>query len=674
MTALTCRLARSGSRTPWGLGSRRLLILPLLAALLTAASLGRAQPSAARYERGACSFEGAASLAGKVECGSLLVLEDRARPDGRTVRLSVAVLKATGPSPKPDPVVYLSGGPGGRGIEGVEGWLARPFARDRDIVLVDQRGTGSSGPLCPDSAKEIVRLMAQDLSPADDIAQNVAVARRCLEDLRRRGVDPTAYASAATAVDLNTLRSALGYEQWNLLGISYGTRLALTAMRDDPQGIRSVVLDSTFPPAEDFYRNLSLSVGPALDRLGADCAAVPSCRQSVGDLRAEVTAFEAELAQHPLSLRIDDPEYVPGGTFVVNPQDLRFVIGEQLVFGSSRAVLPAFVHAWRMGNTESLAALFRITAQVLGGHDVGKYYAVQCFEEMPFSDAGLDASGVPAAFHDAARAVCADWKLPSADARENEPVRSPIPALLLAGELDPRAPAEFSRRAVARLEHGQLIEVPGAAHNTLGEGCVGDVVAVFLDDPSRRPDSSCLARRQALAPLGAVHVTSGPLTLLRATRRGELATLLWLGASLLVLLSAAVIWPLRGVWRWRRGKRATAGQMPRGSVRSRRLKMAAHASLGLGALVAWVLVLALVRASLRLFSGQYALAIVLGLPDVAALFVLPKVVLLTTLGSLVAAVLAWRQPAWSRFERWHYLLTLGAAVAMLAFLVRYQLF
>jgi pimeloyl-ACP methyl ester carboxylesterase len=150
------------------------------------------------------------------------------------------VLKAAGPNPKPDPVVYLSGGPGGRGIETVSSWRDRAFSRDRDIVLIDQRGTGSSDPLCPESAKEVIELMAKDLSPSEDVEQNVQVAQRCLDSLRQRSIDPGAYGSAVTVGDLEALRVQLGYGSWNLLGISYGTRLALTATRDRPEGIRSV--------------------------------------------------------------------------------------------------------------------------------------------------------------------------------------------------------------------------------------------------------------------------------------------------------------------------------------------------------------------------------------------------------------------------------------------------
>ncbi len=426
--------ARVARRSPMLLAA-----LPIVFGILLSSQRVYAQPLP-RYERGPCTFHGADSLGSKAECGTLLVHEGSG-PNHRTLRISVAVLKAPGAKAKPDPVVYLSGGPGGRGMDDAHAWLTRPFARERDIVLVDQRGTGQSDALCPDAAKDVVRLMARDLSPADDMAGNVAIARRCLRDLRQRGRNPVDYSSAATAMDLERLREALGYEKWNLLGISYGARLGLTVMRDHPEGIRSVVLDSPFPPSEDFYLTLRQSSRAALQRLTADCAAAPSC--STVDIEAGLAAFEAELASRPLALDMDDPEIAPGGTFVLNVQDLRFLVTELLAFGSTRAVLPAFVHAWRMGHRDSLVALFKVMAHAFDGHDVGKYYAVQCHEEMPFSVlGGLDRTANPGegasyvAFHDAAPWVCADWGLPVAPVRENAPVRSAIPALLIAGELD----------------------------------------------------------------------------------------------------------------------------------------------------------------------------------------------------------------------------------------------
>ena len=279
---------------------------------------------------------------------------------------------------------------------------------------------------------------------------------------------------------------------------------------------------------------------------------------------------------------------------------------------------------------------------------------------MPFASP-LGATGT--AFHDAARAVCADWLLPSAAPAENEPVRSAIPTLLLAGELDPRAPTDFARHALPLLEHGVLIEVPGAGHGVLRVGCAGQVAASFLDDPSREPEAACLTQHKAVDPLGAAHATTGPLHLLRALRHGAWGLPLALAAALLVMLSAIALWPVGALWRRRRGRPTSAA------------KAGGHLALFLGGLASWAFVVGLARASLRLLGGDHALAIVLGLPgDATALFALPKILLLAAVGGLVLGALAWRRAAWSRFERGHFVLTLAAEAATVVLLAHLQLF
>ncbi|WP_428262137.1 alpha/beta fold hydrolase [Haliangium sp.] len=661
------------------------LPLLLLGAAMALGKVAMAAPDIPRYERGACSFEGADALGARIECGTLLVHEDPLEPDQRIVKVAVAVLKASGGTVRPDPLVYLSGGPGEGGLSAAASWLAHPLAQHRDIILVDQRGTGRSDPLCPDLAKEVTHILAEDLTPAQDIARNRAAAGRCLTSLRERRRDPNAYSSAATAADLETLRELLGYEEWNLLGVSYGTRLALTAMRDVPDRIRSVVLDSPFAPQDDFYELMAGAFAPALARLAADCTQDARCAQGETDLNAETQAFLDELEQRPLVLRIDDPDLFPNGIFVLNRQDLQMLLGFQIRDAGVRAVLPALVRAWRRGHTESLALLVKIHAQVSSSIDLGKYYAVQCFEEMPFSAraGALDATRPATAFLDAATAVCADWTSAPADARENQPVDSAIPTLLLAGELDFGTSTANARRTAAYLSRGTVIEVPGAGHSVSGHGCVAQVMAAFVDDPDQPLDASCMAAYATPPPLGELRLSSGPLRLFRGLQGGQPGGLLGLAGALMVLALALVVWPLRGLWRRRRRSRADPGSRPGDHSRSaepvrpssRRLKTLAYVALGLAALAAWIFIVGLAAAIGGLMDGDYALAVVAGLPsDTGALFVLPKATALLVIGAVTATARCWRDPSWSRFERVHYLLTMVGAVAVLAILVAYELF
>jgi pimeloyl-ACP methyl ester carboxylesterase len=396
----------------------------------------------------------------------------------------VVVLRAAGPRVAPDPVVFLSGGPGQAALPALGAFREQPWRAARDLIIVDQRGTGLSAPLCPEAREDVLRAVARDLSTKEDLAAHREVARRCRQSLRARGVDPDRYDSAATAADLDDLRRAMGIERWNLLGISYGTRLALTAMRHHPEGIRSVVLDSVYPPGEDLYGTPSLAT--ALERLEAECAASPDCREAGVGPEASFAALEADLASHPLVL----PEGVTGlppGPFVVNPQDLRLVVDFFIHFNEVRVALPTLLRQWQAGQTGSLAHLF---SAVVGELDLGKYFAVQCREGLSHQGVPRGPAAAPRAFIDGLAEACEAWGAVPLEPRETAPVTSDIPVLLLSGEHDQRAPRDWARRAAASLPNSTLLEV-STGHGVVFHPCAAGAVAAFLSHPERRPDATC---------------------------------------------------------------------------------------------------------------------------------------------------------------------------------------
>jgi len=176
-----------------------------------------------------------------IECGYLLVPENRAKPGNTpTIELAFAIVYAPTEDVQPDPIIYLAGGPGGNAVADVESWLEIPYLGDRDLILLDQRGTGYSLPSlnCPE-----VEAGEEEVEAGEDNGTEA-----CRDRLIDEGVDLQAYNSAENAADVADLRVALEYDEWNLYGISYGTRLALTVMRDHPEGVRSVIIDSVYPP------------------------------------------------------------------------------------------------------------------------------------------------------------------------------------------------------------------------------------------------------------------------------------------------------------------------------------------------------------------------------------------------------------------------------------------
>ena len=245
-----------------------------LGAALTvlALALGARAHAAPPFEPGACAFPLPPSrTAASVRCGALVVPENRDEPTGRTLRLAVAVFKNPSATTASDPIVYLSGGPGGSALEYLRYTFDPLFAglspSGRDVVVFDQRGVGVSQPAL-DCALETGTL--------DDWLS-------CGERLRATA-DLGQYHTAWNAADVNDLRIALGYDRINLWGASYGTRLALDVMRDYPQAVRSVVLDSVYPPDVDLQVDAPANAQRAFDHLFASCAAEASCAAAFPDL------------------------------------------------------------------------------------------------------------------------------------------------------------------------------------------------------------------------------------------------------------------------------------------------------------------------------------------------------------------------------------------------------
>ncbi|MEZ4660778.1 MAG: alpha/beta fold hydrolase [Caldilineaceae bacterium] len=321
-----------------------------------------------------------------ITCGYLTVPEDRTKTDGLTLDIAVAVIDSYSYTPRPDPVLYLEGGPGGSALLGIEDWLASPLRNERQIILFDQRGTGYSWPslACPEV----------DTAEADTTGEGVPqieAVEACRDRLRQFGVDLSMYNSAASAADVNDLRQALGIDEWNLFGISYGTRLALTVMRDFPEGVRSVVLDSVYPPDVDAYTVAPQTQADAILGLLDECAADADCSAAYPDLEQDLYSLIDDLNAEPLETESD---FLTGDALV----------GELVthLYDSTKIVqLPAPAEA-AAGNFDwwlDLGAPDADGASRLAPNSVrmrqdeeapedaqGMFYSVECNEETPFGN------------------------------------------------------------------------------------------------------------------------------------------------------------------------------------------------------------------------------------------------------------------------------------------------
>jgi len=458
-----------------------------------------------RFESAPCQFEIPAGYA--PECGFLVVPEDRSKPDSRQVRLHVAIFRSTGPDRQPDPVIHLSGGPGSPSLSLVSYYLgygmAEVLAR-RDYVVFDQRGTGTSQPglYCYETFNITPTLLSSQFSVQEQEALEVQAAAACRQRLESEGVALAAYNSAASAADVNDLRRVLGYQQVNLYGVSYGSRLALTIMRDYPESVRAVILDSPYPPQVDLYTAWPSSADRAFNALFDSCAAAPACNESYPNLRSEFYTLVDRLNASPVNISITDPEtgdqravLLTGGRFM----DVIFVGLYPAAFIPD---LPRLIYEVRDGQYYNLLpARLQLYFKRESSH--GLRNSVQCSEEVPFStynDVLNASSGLTPQVRDyftgqmsAIYAICDTWGVPALGEQENMPVISSIPTLILTGTLDPITPPEWGLLASETLSNSYVYEFPNAGHWEMRSGsCALGIGLAFIDNPEGEPDASCI--------------------------------------------------------------------------------------------------------------------------------------------------------------------------------------
>ncbi len=431
------------------------------------------------------------------ECGWLVAPQLR-RADGPSraeVRIPVAIFRATDPNPSPDPVFYLHGGPGSGALTSFS-WFADsildPFNGERDVVVFDQRGAGLSEPSL--ECRWYTLLDAQSEIPDQATLQREAIAvfDECADDLTLAGVDLTAYNSLANAADIEDLRRVLGYDQVNLYGVSYGTRLAQTVIREFPWAVRSVILDSAYPTNVDLTLSMPGNFRDAMDRVVARCEAEVSCAAAYPDLAATLERVAAGSEASPLS--------VNGRP--IQPTGLALVLFSMLYDHTTIALIPGFITDIDAGSNGLFDGYLRSTdALRLGG--VGPFITVMCAEEVPFSGPGLiegSRTGVPLydaidAFPDGrgpgAFAACDAWRAAPVDPIENQPIEIHVPTLVLAGEFDPITPARWGEALAAPWEQATYLEVAAYGHAVIAAPCAADRVAGFVEQPASAVDTVC---------------------------------------------------------------------------------------------------------------------------------------------------------------------------------------
>jgi pimeloyl-ACP methyl ester carboxylesterase len=438
-----------------------------------------------RFERAECAVKVAPGE--RIECGLLFVPENRRKARSRTISLPVMIFRSTASAPAADPVVISLGGRVSAASTEGQQEKGNPFLAERDQILLEGRGNKFARPSlgCP----EINELRAANAMPA---AQTSAVTR-CRAVLVASGTDLDGYTAAEAADDLDDLRRALGIRQWNLIGFSYGTRLAQTVLQRHPEGVRSVVLDSVLPIDVNYDETAASSLRRAIDALLDACSVDPVCDVRYPDLRVRFAALVADA----------DRTGVPLPGRVLRGRDIVEAVGAGLQQPGVIPALPGIISAAAGGR---LTGLLPLTQQVASSFNWGLRLSIWCGEEMPFEKTTRMTAQISPALglggtdnRTATPEMCAAWRVSSPDAHANDPVKSDVPVLILAGEFDPVTPPAWGRRLLRTMPNARFVQVPGQSHGAMFNRCGGQMTLAFLRDPHSSLNGDCIAKMAGIA-------------------------------------------------------------------------------------------------------------------------------------------------------------------------------
>jgi pimeloyl-ACP methyl ester carboxylesterase len=447
----------------------------------------------------------------EAQCGRLTVPEDPAVPGGRQLQLFVARIPAINEHGRPDPLFLLAGGPGLAATTFYTG-VAPVFERihrDRDIVLVDQRGTGASNALtCPG---------ATDPDAPDSTAALVQAARTCLASLATHA-NVADYTTSLAVRDLDAVRAALGYQTINLYGGSYGTRVAQHYLRHYPQHTRTVILDGVVPAQLTLGASLAMDAQSALARIFARCVATASCHARFGDPNSTFDALLVALRTHAVPLTVPDPFTGQSRKLTFDASDLAAVARLSSYSTEQSALLPLVLdEAQTHGNFTPIAGLMlQVTHSLDDLIAYGMHNSVVCAEDV--ADYRVQAQDrdrlaqtyIGTAQLDALEAICALWPHGPVDADFHQPLESNRPVLLLSGSDDPVTPPEYAAQAARGLHESLQVVVADMGHGQITAPCAARLLSRFIELGSTHGLEAEIACIHQTVPTAFVTSFTGP--------------------------------------------------------------------------------------------------------------------------------------------------------------------
>ncbi len=450
-----------------------------------------------------------------VECGYVVVPEDHHNPAGPTLRLATVIVKDSGENHQPDPVILLAGGPGERVVANVFGLapVLSALHPNRDLIFFDQRGVGKSEPAleCP----EFIQAMFETL---DEAEANQAVKTvydgfmACRDRLQAEGHNLGAYTTNQNAADVEAIRLALGYDALNLYGGSYGSLLAQAVMRDHPDHIRSVALNSTLPLQKSLFVDAYSTTAHAILRLVDACVSEAACNETYPDLQAVLFEVIDRLNADPVPMVITNPLDGQSYDALLTGDAVRANLVTFLYITDIIPVLPQAIYEVYNGDAELMKQLSSTRLALLDQVSRGMMASVIC--EADFAGRTTDdlidiIASLPKQLTSSADpqtavdygmyGICQNWPVPQADSTIKTPLVSDIPTLIVEGEFDPVTPPEYGRLVAGYLSNGYYFEFPGVGHDVLANSCARELAGEFIADPSKEPTAACFTQQEGVA-------------------------------------------------------------------------------------------------------------------------------------------------------------------------------
>lgn len=434
---------------------------------------------------------GKAPLVFGAECGELTVKENPDDENSPEITLSVLRLPAISPAPELDPLFLIQGGPGGSSVDlatQIHGYFA-DVRKNRDLIFVDQRGTGKSNPLQCDDLSEV----DQQLPEAEQMEKYVALMQACAQKYQQQA---PFYTTPYAVQDLDAVRAALGYARINLWGASYGTRVALEYARTYPQQTRTLVLDGVAPTSIALPKYFSRDAMAALNAVNSECLAQADCANAFGDIvqKAELVVARlraAELANQTKIIAFEHPRYQQPEELVLTPKVFSSLVFLSLYSRDLTVLLPRAISHAEQNDFRLIAVLSALASEKNTSLKISEamHFSVVCNEDWHFVSSD-DVKNAPAFLGmnklQEMSAVCAFW--PKANLPEHywQPIKSDAPALLLSGKHDPVTPSLWADAVAEHLPHATRLEAAGGNHVISTEGCVPQLIAQFIEQGSMK--------------------------------------------------------------------------------------------------------------------------------------------------------------------------------------------